>query len=198
MEQKKLLLFVIIPIIVAIIIIVLVFLGVKSKKAGQNSAQQPTGAPAQLPESTEAAGGSANQSPTGQGNATGTGAVISGPATSKNGRLEISTPSGQIAVNDFYKGAEITSSGVVYFADKETYNIAYNSTGNEFIVTLLVNKNIESVRKEAEAELLAKLGASRDDACKLKVYLYVSAAVSASLSQNHGLSFCPESQSFPN
>lgn len=118
--------------------------------------------------------------------------------SSNKDTLTIKTPSGNVVTKDFEKNAEVSSSGVIYFVDREGYNIGYNSTSNEFIVTLLVGKNVESVRKDAENDLLTSLGISQQDACKLSVFLYVSAAVNESLSQNHGLSFCPDSLAFPN
>jgi hypothetical protein len=115
-------------------------------------------------------------------------------------KLVENTPSGLVTMNDFSKGAEIEPNGVIYPVFREHYNIGYNSTDHEFIVTLTVNNNIEAVRKNAENDLISSLGISKDDACKLKVYLYVSAGVTEnnSLTQNHGLSFCAGSQSFPN
>lgn len=116
------------------------------------------------------------------------------------GKLLYDSSSGKVAINNFTKNAEIADSGVIYPVDEKNYNIGYNSTSKEFIITLLVNNNIESSRREAENDLLSALDISKEDACKIKVYLYVSAALTKddSLSQNHGLSFCPGSTTFPN
>lgn len=115
-------------------------------------------------------------------------------------KLLYDSSSGKITVDNFAKNGKIAPNGVIYFADKNNYNIGYNSTSKEFIITLLVKINIESARKEAESDLLSSLGIAKEDACKLKVFLYVSAALTTdnSLSQNHGLSFCPGSKFFPN
>lgn len=120
--------------------------------------------------------------------------------STNEGKLIYKASSGNISMNNFAKNAEIADNGVIYLVDKENYNIGYNSTSKEFIITLLVNNNIENTRKEAESDLLASLDISKEDACKLKVYLYVSAAITTdkSFSQNHGLFFCPGSITFPN
>ncbi|OGI25075.1 MAG: hypothetical protein A3J76_02475 [Candidatus Moranbacteria bacterium RBG_13_45_13] len=113
-----------------------------------------------------------------------------------NDKITIETPSGEVTLNNFKKNAEVSSSGVLYFIDKDKYNIGYNPTSQEFIVTLLVGENVENTRKDAESDLLNSLGVSRGNACKLNVFLYVSAAINKNLSQNHGLSSCPDSQPF--
>jgi len=136
----------------------------------------------------------APQQPSGSGNQI----PNSGSPANIEGKIPIKTSTGKVFVNDFRKNAEVASSGVLYFVEKNEYNIAYNSTGNEFILTLLVNKDIEKTRGAMENDFINSLGISREDACKLNVYLYVSAAVDNKLSGNHGLSFCTGSQSFPN
>jgi hypothetical protein len=120
------------------------------------------------------------------------------PVTNQKNEITIKSKSGNITVKNFEKNAEATSNGLFYFADNKSYNIAFNPTTNEFIVTLLINQEIEKTRKEAENELISALGISQQDACKLKVFLYVSAAINDKLSTNHNLSFCPENISFPN
>ncbi len=116
------------------------------------------------------------------------------------GKLVENTTSGPVTINDFVKGAEVADNGVIYPVIKKNYSIGYNSTDDEFIITLLATDGIEATRKEAENDLLAGLGIAKDDACKLKTFLYVSAALTTddSLSRNHGLSFCPGSKPFPN
>ncbi|MFH0930209.1 MAG: hypothetical protein V1814_03080 [Candidatus Moraniibacteriota bacterium] len=171
-----------------IIIAVLVFIYFYSKKQTpeQPATNQKTTAPVSLPTSTPS-----NNKTTDP---------ITKLENSSEGKIIYNTASGNVTLNNFAKNSEIADNGIVYPVDKKNYNIGYNSTSKEFIITLLVNSNIENTRKEAEADLLTSLGISKEDACKLKVFLYVSAAITTdkSQSQNHGLFFCPGSITFPN
>ena len=113
-------------------------------------------------------------------------------------KIKIKTETKEIPVNNFRKNAEVIENGAEYFVDKEEYNASYYPPNNEFVVTLLANQDIENIRKEAESDFINALGISKEDACKLKVFLYVSAALTTdkSLYQNHGFSFCPGSKTF--
>jgi uncharacterized membrane protein len=113
-------------------------------------------------------------------------------------KITIKTTTGEISVNNFRKNAEVIENGNEYFVDKDKYNISYDPSYQGFIATLLVNQDIENTRKEAENDFINALGISQEDACKLKVFLYVSAALTDNeeLYQNHGLSFCPGAKTF--
>jgi len=118
--------------------------------------------------------------------------------TANEEKIKIKTASGEISVNNFRKNADVIENGAEYFVDKEKYNVFYYSPNNEFAVTLLVNQDIENTRKEAESDFINALGISKEDACRLKIILYVSAALTTNsdLYQNHGLSFCSGSKTF--
>lgn len=184
--MKKVFIFVALALII-IIAAILILISQKNKQSSTLNTMQ--GIIPSLP-----SGGTASTTPTSSANSTNT---SSGEAPSGE-KITVKGQTGKVSVNDFKKNAEVASSGVIYFVDKKEYNIAYNSTSSEFIMTLLVNTNIESTRKDAENDLLSSLGISQQDACKLRVYLYVSAAINKNLSDNHGLSFCPGSKFFPN
>lgn len=174
-----------IPIII-IITVFLFFLFRKNPTNNQISTGEKTTPSVSLPPSTS--------------NANKTTDPITKLERTDTGKLAEKTSSGTVEINNFAKGAEIGDNGVIYPTIKKNYNIGYNSTDDEFIITLLTTENIEATRKEAENDLLVDLGITKNDACKLKIFLYVSAALTEdkSLSENHGLSFCPGSKSFPN
>jgi hypothetical protein len=113
-------------------------------------------------------------------------------------KININTGSGTISVNNFKKKSQVLENGFYLFVDKEKYNISYDPQYDGFIVTLLVNQDIENTRKEAENDLINSLEISEEDACKLNVFLYVSAALTTNedLYQNHGLGFCSDGKKF--
>jgi hypothetical protein len=183
----KKILYIVVPLVV-IAILIFVFLFQRKQKIKQsNIGNAPSGSvslPASLPAPTPENKGISDP--------------VTGLELTTDKKLLEETSSGQVKLNNFAKGAEIADNGIIYLIDKENYNIGYNSTSKEFIVTLLIAGDIEKTRTDAEKDLLDKLGISKEDACKINVYLYVSAALTEdkNLSQNHGLSFCPGSQSF--
>ncbi|MDP1845648.1 MAG: hypothetical protein Q8L09_02760 [Candidatus Moranbacteria bacterium] len=179
----KKILYVVVPLIV-VTALLFVFLFQRKQKAEQSNISNDSSLPASLPAPTPESTGFADP--------------ITGLKLTDDKKLLEETPSGRVKLNNFARNAEIADNGIIYPIDKENYNIGYNSTSKEFIVTLLVASDIEKARADAENDLLAVLGISKEDACKINVYLYVSAALTEdkSLSQNHGLSFCPGGQSF--
>lgn len=180
----KKVLYIAIPLILIIFLSVF-FLSQRKGAVKQSSENGPPSEPATLPPSTPE-------------NRPQSADPITKLEVTSDDKLLQDTPSGPVQIKNFAKLAEKGDNGIIYPVDKKNYNIGYNPTSQEFIVTLLATNNIEDVRQDAENDLLEALGISRTDACKLNVYLYISAALTenTALSQNHGLSFCPGSQSF--
>ena len=80
----------------------------------------------------------------------------------------------------------VSDYSIVYFEDKTTFTIT------------IYKRPLEETRKRAEQDLLQKLGISEKEACNLNVNLGVIASVDEEISgRNFGLSFCPNSTSFP-
>jgi len=180
----KKILYIAIPLII-LVILSLFLISQRKKVTDQPNSEADVSDPAALPESTP-------------GNQPQSIDPVTSLEKTSNDQLLQDTPSGQVKINNFAKMAEQADNGIIYLIDKNNYNIGYNPTSQEYIVTLLVTKNIEEIRQNAENDLLNSLGISRIDACKLNVYLYVSAALTKDdkMSQNHGLSFCPGNQLF--
>jgi hypothetical protein len=107
----------------------------------------------------------------------------------------IQTPSGGVAVRNFYKDNPVIYGDVnVMLATGGDYHIQYERTQGQFFIGLLARtrEQARSMRVRAEDALLEKLGISRQEACKLEVSVAVPGSWNLELAGvNYGLSFCP-------
>lgn len=120
--------------------------------------------------------------------------IVSPPATAPTGdTLVLGTPYGSVAMNNFYKTAEISSDQkTAVIQQAPAYIIDYNVIDSSFTIGIL-SMPFDASRRAAETALLGSLGISEQEACKLKVYEGVPASVSGSgqyVGQIFPLSFC--------
>lgn len=94
----------------------------------------------------------------------GGGAAPTGPT------ITLGTSEGNVTVDNFYQTAATTTPDgqTVVLQDQPDYMIVYNTDDSSFIISVLAAP-LEQSREAAEAALLAQLGISKTDACKLKV-----------------------------
>jgi len=118
-----------------------------------------------------------------------TSSLITSPS---GGTITIGTSKGSVTINNFYNTAAFISQDqqTVVIADTSNYVVTYNITGSDFgIILLSVPPGV--AQQVAESGLLAALGISQQDACKLNVREWVSASVSSQYAgQVSPLSFC--------
>lgn len=123
------------------------------------------------------------------------------PSTPPVGNIEISPvpvstrPSQKINIsgiqtNDFLSNPIKTNlQGDVLFAKTKDYQITYLRQFGEFIIN--VSTSSAMVRDDAESEFLRKLGITKEEACRLKVFVSVPYIPNPNLSiEKRTLSFC--------
>jgi hypothetical protein len=82
-------------------------------------------------------------------------------------------------------------------ATDQGYRISYNLAGQSFLVALL-HEPLRAARTAAEADLLARLGISALEACRLRLLLVVPAEVNAVYAgKNMGLTGCAGATDIP-
>jgi hypothetical protein len=82
-------------------------------------------------------------------------------------------------------------------AADQTYRISYHVAGQSFLVALL-QEPLRAARTKAEADLLARLGISALEACRLRLLVVTPAEVSAVYAgKNIGLTGCPGAVDIP-
>jgi len=113
-------------------------------------------------------------------------------------KMELKTPEGNVQTENLYKNpAKRFSDDVLDVTDNEDYTM-YFFPETQSIIISINNPEIQFARYKAEQELLARLGITKEEACKLNVDLGVPFSVNAEASGvNYGLSFCPNGKQFP-
>ncbi len=107
-------------------------------------------------------------------------------------KMTLTTSQGDIETNNLYKNpvANLSNNGVA-FKESLDYQMNFYPQDEGFIISIL-NPDIQKARNVAEADFLAALGITKDQACQLKVTLGVPYSVNPQASgRNYGLSFCP-------
>jgi len=96
-----------------------------------------------------------------------------------------------VEVNNFYKNALMTQDdGYALFDQTTRYKIAYIPVDDSFLISITDNP-FETIRKEAEAAFILKLGITKEEACRLKVNISTNIRINPSYAgQNFPLSFC--------
>jgi hypothetical protein len=91
--------------------------------------------------------------------------------------LTLGTPSGNVTVKNFYKTALALIEGTeVVLAKNDGYEIDYSNVDSSFVITIR-QIPIDSVRVDAESQLLNLLGISKNDACRLSVSVIIPASL---------------------
>lgn len=106
--------------------------------------------------------------------------------------VTIGTSQGSVTMNNFYQTADSITQDqqTVIIHNDPQYSIEYNVGDSSFSIGIL-STPLEASRQAAEAVFLSRLGISKQDACKLKVYEGVPADVSSQyVGQYFPLSFC--------
>lgn len=116
--------------------------------------------------------------------------------------LLLRTPRGVVRVKNFFKTAQHVGDALVIMPAGSNYHLDYQRTDSSFLIQLMVlakPKEASKARHQAEQQLLAQLGISQEDACKLDVRVIVPSARFSSEFEvgNYGLSFCPNSKRLP-
>lgn len=118
------------------------------------------------------------------------------PPPPEGDKIILESPKGSVVTTNFLKN--LPSDTLIHqLADTEDYNIAYFRKGNSFIISLF-NTPFGTSRKNAEQELLSKLGISQQEACNLSIRVTVPQSYDLIAGTNYsgrdlGLSFCPGS-----
>jgi hypothetical protein len=112
------------------------------------------------------------------------------------------TPQGVVRAKNFFKTAQYVGDALVIMPAGNSYHLDYQRTEGSFLIQLMVLARPEEASKarhQAEQLLLAQLGISQEDACKLDVRVIIpSTRFSTEFEAgNYGLSFCPNSKQFP-
>ena len=98
---------------------------------------------------------------------------------------------GDVNVRNVYKNPVEKTEEAIVISQKPGFKIIYFPKDEAFLITL-AQTPISQSRALAEAELLANLGITKDQACELKVVITVPYEVDPAASgQNYPLSFCP-------
>ena len=108
--------------------------------------------------------------------------------------VRITTESGDVTTNNFFKTAVKIIESAVYIRDGQDYVIIYSSQNNEFGITLLATElsQAQSLQDTAEEGFVTALGITRTEACKLKVDVSVPGSYNREFGgQFYRLSFCP-------
>jgi hypothetical protein len=96
-------------------------------------------------------------------------------------------------VSNFYKTAKkIGESGEIYLSNNnpERYQILYMESFDQFLISILAGP-FQTVREEAEQDLLRQLNIPQDEACALDVSITTPTFVNPDSSgKTYGLSFC--------
>lgn len=112
----------------------------------------------------------------------------------------INTSQGDIKTNNLYKDSSKIIPGTgnaVLFSKNDSYHMSFYPQNQGILITI-IDPAIQAARDKAESELLADLGITKDQACKLTVDLGVPEWVNSQASgTNYGLSFCPNGKPFP-
>jgi hypothetical protein len=116
----------------------------------------------------------------------------------------LSTDSGDVEMRNFFssKNTTFNENGDPQFTDissSPNYSFKYIFDGDQFQVFLL-SKPLTQARKEAEEAVINKLSISKEDACKLRLFLYIPTSVDKDLGADeelsYGLSWCPGAYTF--
>jgi hypothetical protein len=104
--------------------------------------------------------------------------------------LWVGTPKGGVQVRNFYTDSiALVEADQVVFRRTVAYSISYNRSNSSFWV-IVAQPPAKEAREAGEAELLAALHVSKEDACKLDVSVVIPVPVDAKLGGVHRLSFC--------
>lgn len=120
------------------------------------------------------------------------------PIVPSGEKVDIGTSRGIVSVKNFYKNRlPLTpDQDSVFFASTEDYNILYFARDSSFSIGLL-RKPVQEARGKAEKAFLDALKISKEDACKLDVYLGVPVSVDGDFAgRDYRLSFCPNGVQF--
>ena len=108
--------------------------------------------------------------------------------------FSVQTPSGVVTVNNFFEGKNIDQEEPsVLVASTSTYDIWYLRGDGSFEIDLPATAS-SADRTSAENTLVAALGVSQLDACKLSVTVYQSVDNGSDYGPLGGLSFCAPAQ----
>ena len=107
------------------------------------------------------------------------------PELPKNNTIE---SSGVEINNPFLSPKDLTTRGDVLFEKNPNFEIMYLKSFDEFLITIL-SEPFEENRIQAEAIFLARLGVTKEDACKLRVTISPPKK-DGELSRTYRLSFC--------
>lgn len=100
----------------------------------------------------------------------------------KTETINIGTGSGSIEIKNLYNIAVDTEEGFVIIEDSPDYQIVYDRSTSNFYINM---RSITAQQSKAENRLLAILGISQKDICRLNVFV-----LQAGQQQRIGLSFC--------
>jgi len=112
-------------------------------------------------------------------------------------KIIVDTGKEKIKINDIITGRTVENNTII-LKNNQDYAISLYKPGLLFGI-IIYNKDIEKTRLTAEDYFLNILDISKNDACKLKIGLYVSRYTNEEIGGgvNYGLSFCPNGKPFP-
>lgn len=111
--------------------------------------------------------------------------------TANSNTVAISTPKGNVLVNNFTQNILSRTESSMIIADTSDYQIVYFQKEGSFLITL-ASQPATAARIKAESAFLSILNISKEQACKLTVALKIPYSVDENLAgPDYGLSFCP-------
>jgi len=112
------------------------------------------------------------------------------PAKSSD-KMTIRATTGDVNIANLYiNPIENLSQNGVTFAQNSNYSMEFYPQDQGFLI-ILSNPDFATGRKNAESDLLSRLGIAEDQACKLKVSITIPVSVNAEFGGGvYGLSFC--------
>lgn len=133
-------------------------------------------------------------------------AVKKTPAQQNSGSKEtpsfvIDTEKGPVQVaNPRRSAAKIITPSDVVMKENSDYVISFfDYSGEKSFLISIMGTDISSAREKAENDFMQSLQITREQACQLKVALFVSAESSPETAgEDFGLSFCSSGKPFPN
>lgn len=111
--------------------------------------------------------------------------------TASSNTVGISTPKGNVIVNNFTQNVLSKTESSMTIADTNDYQIIYFQKEGNFLITL-ASQPATAARIKAETAFLSILNINKEQACKLTVALKIPYSVDENLAgPDYGLSFCP-------
>jgi len=106
-------------------------------------------------------------------------------------KIVVNTNDGNVRIDNIYqKAEELLPDGDLTIKSTSDYSIDYYPKFSQFAISIS-NPDVETAKKQAEQDLIAVLGISEKDACKLNVDITVPYSVNPQYAGNiYGLSFC--------